>query len=103
MKTEDIFNANSYTSKAMPVTYELVSKLNYYVFDTVSDEMSELTKKNRAVSEKSNALYFSLSKEQQKILDNQYESFLAKYTLTQNENFAKGLKLGFRLAMELLS
>ena len=58
MKTEDIFNANSYTSKAMPVTYELVSKLNYHVFDTVSDEMSELTKKNSAVSEKSNALYF---------------------------------------------
>ena len=50
MKTEDIFNANSYTSKAMPVTYELVSKLNYHVFDTVSDEMSELTKKNSAVS-----------------------------------------------------
>ena len=102
MKTEDIFNANSYTSKAMPVTYELVSKLNYHVFDTVSDEMSELTKKNRVISDKANALYFSLSKEQQKILDEEYDSSLARYTLTQNENFAKGLKLGFRLAMELL-
>lgn len=102
MKTEDIFNANSYTSKAMPVTYELVSELNYHVFDTASDEMSELTKKNRVISDKANALYFSLSKEQQKILDGEYDSLATEISLTGKENFAKGLKLGFRLAMELL-
>ena len=103
MKTEDIFNANSYTSKAMPVTYELVSQLNCLLFDTVSDEMRQKINEIGATSEQMTALYQALNEEQQKVLDSKYESFSAEVSLTGAENFAKGLKLGFRLAIELLS
>ena len=102
MKTEDIFNANSYTSKAMPVTYELVSQLNCLLFDTVSDEMRQKINEIGATSEQMTALYQTLNEEQQKILDGEYDSLATEISLTGKENFAKGLKLGFRLAMELL-
>ena len=102
MKTEDIFNANSYTSKAMPVTHDFFYAVNSWIFSTPSDEIQELIEKHKPISNKYNALYQSLNKEQQKILDDEYESFSTEVSLTGAESFAKGLKLGFRLAIELL-
>ena len=102
MKTEDIFNPDSYTSKAMPVTYELVSFLNDEAFDTVSKVIDKKRRKYGATTEQVIALYRSLNEEQQKILDGEYDSLATEISLTGKENFAKGLKLGFRLAIELL-
>lgn len=101
MKTEDIFNANSYTSKAMPVTYELAESLKEE-FTGVSDEVKEFREQHQDVSERYDSFYKSLTKDQQEIIfDNDWDRMI-EWDMQATENFAKGLKLGFRLAMELL-
>lgn len=103
MKTEDIFNANDYTSKAMPVAHQIFSQFQECWKN--SDEYLELrNQKDATETRKAYYKYVDTLTEQQKDLIFEVEELDAKENvLLESETFAKGMRLGFRLAMELLS
>lgn len=105
MKTTDIFNENSYTSKAMPTVHQMFSELHEAFCGKSSAEYSELRNQNDATETRKayNEFMKTLTEKQRDLLDDVEVLDAKENVLLESELFAKGFKLGFRLAMELLS
>lgn len=98
MKTEDIFNANDYTSKAMPVAHQIFSQFQECWRN--SDEYIELKERNDATETRKayNEFMKTLTEKQRDLLDDVEVLDAKENVLLESELFAKGFKLGFRLA-----
>ena len=97
INVKDLFNPNSYSSKAMPLCDEICTMLDDEI--GVSDEIKECRKKNNKTYHK---FIDSLSPEQSELYDDYYWAQVEENAISDREYFSKGMRLGAALMMELL-
>ena len=99
---DDIFNPNSYTEKAMPITSELFDIFSTSGLQNISSVHKDFLSDNSEIRERYRAFYDSLNTEQKKILDDNCDMETKEYTIATTESFSAGFKLGAMLMKELL-
>lgn len=99
---DDIFNPNSYTEKAMPLTSALFDAFSTAGLQNISSVHKQFLNDNSEVGERYKNFYDSLNEEQKKILDDDKNLEIEEYTLANTEKFCAGFKLGAMLMKELL-
>ena len=103
MNIEKMFDPNSYTEKAMPVSSILFGALmSSTAFDGYSDQRKEINEKNKALREAECAIRKTFTSEQGAILDAVDDYNAEMHYLELREKFSCGLKLGTMLVLELL-
>ena len=97
---DDIFNPNSYTEKAMPLTSAFCNMLvNYGNLGMNSDEMKTFISKRAEACKK---LENTLNKEQQEMFFDMECDSIDQYATENVEYFCRGMKFGIMLMKELL-
>ena len=95
----DIFNPNSYTSKAMPLTSALVKAL------CDCGDLGKNSDNIKAIMQNNNEDYKrftdTLSKEQKELLSKVEWNDMSKNAIENNEYFCRGLKFGILLIKEI--
>ena len=92
---DDIFNPNSYTEKAMPLTTALYNALKCSEisdFDLVSDDIKAHRKSVKA----------DFSEIEYSLFDKVFTAYSEEMSMESNESFNRGFKLGAMLMKELL-
>ena len=97
INVKDLFNPNSYSSKAMPLCDEICTMLDNQL--CVSDELQECEKKNDKTYRK---FIDSLSPEQLKLYNDYSWELIEENAILNREHFNMGMRLGTALMMELL-
>lgn len=99
---KNIIDVNNYTSEAMPVTHKLIGELKQGMWSTTSNVVQQHYKNNEIAQKFYQKFRSTPTQEQKDLLDVIEHNSGSEMDIVENEHFAKGLKLGFRLAMELL-
>lgn len=99
MNIEKMFDSNSYTEKAMPITSAIFASLD---INGKSNQRKQLSEKNKDLHEKRMAIFKELSPEQRDIVDSDDEIEMELHAMELSETFSCGCKLGAMLILELL-
>ena len=96
---KDIFNPDSYTEKAMPISTALCRAIDD--LGNLDEASNAVTECRKAYSEIYNKFFNSLTKEQQDLYRNVQRGDMEESALEIRESFNKGLRFGVLLMQEL--